>query len=227
MKDSLAAQEVALLIDGENLSSKHVGKLIVAAGRLGPLRIKRIYGNASRVPGWDTAPGFRMMHSGCGKNSADMLLVIEAMDLLWSAGIKTFVIATSDGDFSHLAHYIRECGAQIIGIGEAKAPDVFRKACTRFLELPCPKSIEAAPPKSTPVEPKVKVSPVDQKIQAYIKGNGANTGVKIQDLGVHMNRRHLIKISTLPEKTWRKYLTDRPDLFACDPRGQEARVRLV
>lgn len=129
-KDS--GQRVALLIDGENISSSFAGQIIVQAGLRENLLVKRVYGNATLIKGWESAPGIRLVHSGTGKNSADILLAIEAVDLAHRGKINSFVIASSDGDFSHLAHYLRENGFSVLGIGEAKAPNAFVKACSRF-----------------------------------------------------------------------------------------------
>lgn len=210
-------EELALLVDGDNLSSKHAGRLITDSAAIGALRIKRVYGNTAKLPGWDGAPGYHLVHSGSGKNSSDILMTVEALDLFHRQGIRKFVLASSDGDFSHLATYLRENGAWVLGIGEEKTPLNMRKSCTCFKTL-------------VPLPVLDKILPKDQiieKIQNFIQTLNQKKGVKIQDLSVHMNRVHNVKISTLPEKTWRKYLTDRADYFICDPRGPDAHVRLV
>jgi hypothetical protein len=42
-----------------------------------------------------------------------------------------------------------------------------------------------------------------------------------------MRAAYDVKISKLPEKTWRKYLLARSELFRCDPKGPDAKVRLA
>lgn len=61
--------KVALLIDGENISSALAGKIIVESGKLGELLVRRVYGNAARIKGWDEAPGIKLVHTGTGKNA--------------------------------------------------------------------------------------------------------------------------------------------------------------
>ena len=70
--------------------------------------------------------------SASGKNSSDITLVIDAMDLLHSNRFDGFCIVSSDGDFTRLAARIREEGADVYGFGEKKTPESFRQACRRF-----------------------------------------------------------------------------------------------
>ncbi|MCV2865605.1 NYN domain-containing protein [Albidovulum sediminicola] len=88
--------------------------------------------NAACNSDWHGAAGFRLIHAGTGKNAADLLLCIDAMELAMGQSFSDVVIASSDGDFAHLAVQLRERGLRVIGVGEAKAPPLFRAACTRF-----------------------------------------------------------------------------------------------
>jgi hypothetical protein len=45
------------------------------------------------------------------------------------------VLVSSDSDFTRLASRIREQGLDVYGIGQAKTPEAFRKACKRFIFL--------------------------------------------------------------------------------------------
>ncbi len=212
---------VAVLVDGENISQDLAGQIINRASALGSLVVKRVYGNASKMPKWEAAPGFRLSHSGSGKNATDLLLAIEAVSLFHEGSIDTVVIASSDRDFSHLAHHLRERQITVVGMGEAKAPEAFRKACSKFVEL-APRLAEATINLLTSREPTL-----DDRLAQLIRGEGGPNGFPVSGLGGRMHSRFKIKISALPEKTWRKYLTDRPGLYQCDPKGPEAHVRLV
>ncbi len=68
-----------------------------------------------------------------GKNSSDIALVIDAMDLLHSGRFDGFVLVSSDSDFTRLASRVREQGLDVFGIGRQKTPESFRKACKRFI----------------------------------------------------------------------------------------------
>ena len=72
-----------------------------------------------------------------GKNSADMRLVIDALELCYAREhIDTFVIASGDSDFCPLAYKLRENDKYVIGIAvrEATSP-FFVRACDEFLYL--------------------------------------------------------------------------------------------
>lgn len=68
-----------------------------------------------------------------GKNASDIGLVIDAMDILHSGRFDGFVPVSSDSDFTALANRVREQGLDVIGIGEAKAPESLRNVCNRFI----------------------------------------------------------------------------------------------
>jgi uncharacterized protein (TIGR00288 family) len=207
---------VALLVDGDNIGAQHARTIFGTASKLGSLDIARVFGDATHASGWLTAAGYRFVHAGCGKNATDVLLAIDAMELALCGGIGTVAIASSDGDFSHLAHRLRERGLMVLGIGEAKATPQYRAACTRF---------EVLPPSATAAQPCAAPS-LDQKIRTVIATNSSNgKGMRIADLSPKMKTLHGVQISTLPEKKWRTYLSARPALYELDPRGPDAHVR--
>jgi hypothetical protein len=70
-----------------------------------------------------------------GKNSTDTLLIIDAMDLLYTGNLDGFAIVSSDSDFTSLATRLREAGKSVYGLGQRKTPEAFRTACTRFIFL--------------------------------------------------------------------------------------------
>jgi len=129
-----ATAPLALLVDGENLSKDRAPEILRLAARIGPPQVRRVYGNAKAVTGWEDH-GFRLCPTRPGKNAADMLLCVEAMSLALRDSFGTLVIASSDRDFSYLAEQLREIGKRVIGIGDAKAPVSFRNTCTDFKEL--------------------------------------------------------------------------------------------
>lgn len=227
---SVAVPRLALLVDGENLSAALAGRLISRSLVQGQPVIRRVYGDAARVSGWDAAPGFKLVHAGRGKNAADMLLCIEAMALVQAGQVDGLVVASSDGDFSHLATHLREAGVLVIGMGEAKAPAHWRKACTRFEVL----AVEAAVPKpqAKPLPTKLTAQQSAEEalvkvVQGLLSQAGAE-GLAIAELNVLLRGGVPgFKIAETPHKTWRNFLAARSREFAIDPKGPEARVRLA
>jgi hypothetical protein len=81
-----------------------------------------------------------------GKNSADMRLVIDALELCYAREhINTFVIASGDSDFCPLAYKLRENDKVVIGIGVKQSTSpLFVKACDEFIYLRGPDRVESA-----------------------------------------------------------------------------------
>jgi hypothetical protein len=70
-----------------------------------------------------------------GKNSADIRLVVDALDLCYTkAHVNTFVIISGDSDFSPLVSKLRENAKQVIGIGvKQSTSDLLIANCDEFI----------------------------------------------------------------------------------------------
>ncbi len=70
-----------------------------------------------------------------GKNSADIRMCVDAMDLAYSKDhIDTFVIVSGDSDFSPLVSKLKELGKHVIGLGLADSTsDLLRDNCDEFI----------------------------------------------------------------------------------------------
>ncbi len=217
----MVAQRVSLLVDGDNVSAVHSKQVLSEAAKLGQPDVSRVYVATHQQSAWLTTPGYRLMHAGVGKNSADVLLCIDAMELALSGGIQTFALATSDGDFTHLAQRLRERGLHVLGLGEAKAPRCFRMACSTFVQLGGDAKAE-----HTRLNPDSATGDFDRKIRFMIQQHSQQgTGMKLVELAAKMSTAHGTQISTYPGGSWRAYLTSRPTLYSLDPSGQKAMVR--
>lgn len=217
---NITTRNVALLIDGDNISADYAGRIIMKSLKFGELIIKRVFGNANSVTNWTEATGFRIIHAGDSKNAADILLSMHAVELACNRKIDTFVIVSSDQDFSHIAHHLRERHFSVVGIGQEKAPDGFRNACTTFIE------ISNISQKQLPIVLSKKLEPLDDKIHSLFFGKPKGYGIKIKNLNSIMRRKYEIKIKSTGAKNWRGHLLSQPDLYVCDPKSQEACVRL-
>jgi uncharacterized LabA/DUF88 family protein len=135
------APRLAVLIDGENASARIAEALFTEIATLGEASARRIYGDAASpsLKGWiEVLPRWAIQWqqnfaNTKGKNSGDIALVIDAMDLLHSGRFDGFCLVSSDSDFTRLAARIREQGVPVYGFGERKTPESFRQACTRFI----------------------------------------------------------------------------------------------
>ena len=70
-----------------------------------------------------------------GKNSADIRLVVDALDLCYTkAHVNTFVIISGDSDFSPLVSKLRENNKQVIGVGvKQSTSDLLTANCDEFI----------------------------------------------------------------------------------------------
>jgi len=70
-----------------------------------------------------------------GKNSADIRMVVDALDLCYTKGhVDTFVIVSGDSDFSPLVSKLRENAKTVIGVGvKNSTADLFISNCDEFL----------------------------------------------------------------------------------------------
>src|ERR1700730_17464688 len=70
-----------------------------------------------------------------GKNSADIRMVVDALDLCYTKShVDTFVIISGDSDFSPLVSKLRENDKTVIGIGVKKSTsDLFINNCDEFI----------------------------------------------------------------------------------------------
>src|ERR1700684_2246532 len=70
-----------------------------------------------------------------GKNSADIRMVVDALDLCYTKGhVDTFVILSGDSDFSPLVSKLRENSKTVIGVGvKNSTSDLFLNNCDEFI----------------------------------------------------------------------------------------------
>ena len=132
---------LAVLIDADNIPAKFAEAILKEITKHGKPALRRVYGDWSsdRLTNWSK----EVLNLGLvahqetantkGKNASDIGLVIDAMDILHTGRFDGFVLVSSDSDFTALANRIREQGLEVIGIGEAKAPESLRNVCSRFV----------------------------------------------------------------------------------------------
>jgi uncharacterized protein (TIGR00288 family) len=109
-----------------------------------------------------------------GKNSADIRMVVDALDLCYTKShVDTFVIISGDSDFSPLVSKLRENNKRVIGVGvKAATSDLLAANCDEFifyddlvraLEAKSKRIAKKAPAKSdTKKTPGAKVDAADK-----------------------------------------------------------------
>ncbi|PCG08902.1 hypothetical protein COA17_11855 [Sphingomonas ginsenosidimutans] len=141
--DMTPTRNVALLIDADNASAATLDPVLTVLAELGTVNVRRVYGNWSK-PALNSWRDMTVKHGiepqqqfdlTKGKNATDMKMTIDAMDLLFRGKVEAFGIMSSDSDFMPLAMRIRQEGIPVYGFGTSRAPEAFRRACTRFIDV--------------------------------------------------------------------------------------------
>src|SRR5215216_2370504 len=134
---------LAVLIDADNVPYSNVKGMMEEIAKYGTPTFKRIYGDWTKptLSGWkkvlleNAITPVQQYSYTTGKNSTDSALIIDAMDILYTAGMDGFCIVSSDSDFTRLATRLREGGMKVFGIGEKKTPSSFIASCHKFIYL--------------------------------------------------------------------------------------------
>jgi uncharacterized protein (TIGR00288 family) len=143
-------RSLAVFIDFENLALGFQGRrdrfdiarVLERLVEKGKIVAKKAYCDWSRFAGY-TAPLHEAAielieiprRSQSGKNSADIRLCVDAMDLAYSKEhIDTFVIVSGDSDFSPLVSKLKELGKHVLGLGmQESTSDLLRDNCDEFI----------------------------------------------------------------------------------------------
>ena len=153
--------QVAVLVDCDNTSPAVLAFASRVVAKLGRVVVRRGYGNHTTLSNkWQSAlvehaftPCLQFQYAN-GKNTADIALALDAQELLFDARAGTFCIVTSDSDFSYLCRKLRERGATVCIVGEAKTPMALRNATDQFYEwIPAQPAAVPDPSVAAPVVP--------------------------------------------------------------------------
>lgn len=133
-------KKFAVLIDGDNTSSKDIDIIINEVAKEGIITYKRLYGDLTKpqLASWkevllrNSITPVQQYNYTTGKNSTDTAMIIDAMDILYTGKVDGFCLVSSDSDFTRLAVRLREAGMLVIGMGKQHTPEPFIKACSIF-----------------------------------------------------------------------------------------------
>jgi len=137
------SNNLAVLIDGDNIPSKYVKEMMEEIAKYGNPTVKRIYGDWTnpRLNKWkdvlleNAVNPIQQYAYTQGKNATDSAMIIDAMDILYSEKVQGFCLVSSDSDFTKLAMRLREAGMVVYGLGEKKTPNPFIVACDKFIYI--------------------------------------------------------------------------------------------
>ncbi len=206
-------KRVAVLVDCDNTTPEILDYALRVVAQFGRVVLRRGYGNHTTLANkWQEAlvrqaftPCLQYQYAS-GKNTADIALALDAMEALFDDRADTFCLVTSDSDFAYLCRKLRERGATMHIVGEAKTPDALRNASDQFFEWqkPLPEistslAFEKTNPKSseTKVEPtKIEIPKATPKLRprfiveavSMLAGDTAEGKVTVSALGSYLKR---------------------------------------
>ena len=133
---------IAVLVDCDNVSPDMVDHALRFVAQFGRVVVRRGYGNSGTLSGnrWQaklTEQAFTpclQYQFASGKNTSDIALALDAVEMLFDEIVDTFCMVTSDSDFAHLCRKLRERGARVCIVGEEKTPLALRNASDHFSE---------------------------------------------------------------------------------------------
>ena len=119
----MTQDRVMLLIDADNVSVDVMEQAVrLLLNQHGGLHVRRAYCTAESAVSNQAAfkrLGIKpMVNLAAGKNSTDIALAVDAIDLVLAERPDVVVIASSDSDFAPLVHRLREKGCNVRGIGQ-------------------------------------------------------------------------------------------------------------
>ncbi|MGW3547307.1 NYN domain-containing protein [Janibacter hoylei] len=207
MDDPRTTTRIAVLIDCDNVSAKHIGAVLEELATYGTPTVKRAYGDwtTTQLVGWkpelhrNAIQPVQQFAYTTGKNSTDSALIIDAMDLLWQGNVEAFALVSSDSDFTRLATRLRESGKRVYGLGLRKTPESLRRAVDQFVFLELlqeqAREDEAGPDGSSRPEPKGDSPESSVNLQsALTKAVNATSGddgwSTLGTVGQHLSRAH-------------------------------------
>ena len=168
-EDTRGEATLAVFIDLENLALGARGKkemfdIKLILGRLvekGKLVVKKAYADWARYKDYRDAfhaEGIELIEiphrSRSGKNSADIRLVVDSLDLCYSKNhIDTYTIVSGDSDFTPLVAKLKENNKHVIGLGMKESTSVLlAQNCDEFIFYG---DLERPPTRPSEIDPAV------------------------------------------------------------------------
>ena len=176
----MSESQIAVLIDYENVGLGSIQGLFDQLSDLGRIIVKRAYADWSsgaRQRDQLLELGIEAVHhfhaAKVAKNSSDISLCIDAVDLLYRSPVDTFVIVSADSDFVTLVSKLRSAGKTVIGAGRHDVvSSTLVRACDRYIYL-------GTGPKTAPAESQSIDALVQRAIYASADDEGKVAGSRL------------------------------------------------
>jgi uncharacterized protein (TIGR00288 family) len=239
---------IALLIDADNVSADVVEQAVAKVmDQHGAIHVRRAYCTAeSAVKQLALFKRLSIRPSvniSTGKNSTDIALAVDAIDLVIAERPDVVVIVSSDSDFAPLVIRLREKGCRVEGIGqEGKTGDDAKTVYDSFVDLRHgkpraavrPAAPAAAPPaakrapraragSAAPAPAPVPLPDEVQEILDAVPQLRAGSWVELRMAAEPLRRAALLGKTAASTKLFKKYTAH----FALQPQTQPNQVRFL
>lgn len=238
--------KVMLLIDADNVSADVISQAVEKVlAEQGAIHVRRAYCTAESAQ--KNLALFKrhsirpIVNLSAGKNSTDIALAVDALDLVLAERPQLVVIVSSDSDFAPLVIRLREKGCRVEGIGQqGKTGDETQavydaytvlahgkaKAAAKAAKTARPAKAERAPKaaKAAPAPP--PPSPLPDDVQRILHAVPALLDGARLELGIAAERLRaagLLAKSAPSTKLFKKH----PQHFALSPEKQPNKVQFI
>lgn len=162
----ISRPHVAVLYDADNVGFAHLAKVVDRAKAMGRVSTVRVYGPGSLLTSEAgekasyAVRAERILSEGfiAGKNSTDIRIAVDAVELALLADFDVFVVVSRDSDFTPVAQRLKLYGKRVVGMAPSAGNGFFARACDLFIELGSPKVAES-----------VHVEVIDDDVLALLK----------------------------------------------------------
>jgi uncharacterized protein (TIGR00288 family) len=156
----MSGDRVMLLIDADNVSVDVMEQAVAhLLAEHGALHVRRAYCTAESAVANQAV--FKrlsikpMVNLAAGKNSTDIALAVDALDLVLAERPEVVAIASSDSDFAPLVARLREKGCRVVGYGQdGKTGDETQAAYDAYTVLAHRKARASSAPAKAPAAKK-------------------------------------------------------------------------
>ena len=226
-----AERQIAVLIDFENVGLGSIQWLFDQVSDIGRITVKRAYADwadtrnkaaGNQLLQLGIEPIHRPPSAAAGKNSSDIRLVIDAVELAYQSPVDTFVIASSDSDFAPLVSKLRAAGKVVFGAGRREATSrTLVISCDRYLYLEPDQSQPRRARPGRPPKRQQQQQPTNDLLARAAKASMDEHG-KVVGSRLHQTIQRLdpgFNFRAMGHSTFTKYLEASPEVKVTRPRG--------
>ena len=231
------ARRVMLLIDADNPSGDVIEQAVQRTlTQYGSIHIRRAYCGVEKAATHEAL--FKrllvrpMVNLSTGKNSSDIALAVDAMELAMSERPDVIVLVSSDSDFAPLVIRLREKGCHVCGIGQqGKTGEETAAVYDEFVDLKH-QPARAAPAKRPAAsrakagQPAPPAPVLPEEVQQILEAlpelrNGER--MELNQAAESLRAEKVLSRSASSPKLFKKY----PEWFLLTPEKQPSKVQYL